>query len=64
MRKIMLVIAAAVLTVSLAGCQESMADLHRDAQFKQACVKAGGRVVYVGLAGDQLFCDLSTEDQQ
>lgn len=59
MRRTLAILAAACLAVTLAGCQQSKADLQRDAEFAKTCVDAGGHVWYAGWASEIIRCDFS-----
>lgn len=58
MPKSLAVIVALVAALALTGCGDTVADVHRDAKFKQACEAAGGKVWLQDFTGWK--CDMTT----
>lgn len=53
-----LIAVALLLTLALAGCGETTADLKRDAQFAKTCHAQGGKVYYSAGNGT-IACDFT-----
>jgi hypothetical protein len=63
MRRTLSVLTAAALTVMLAGCQQTRADMLRDADFAKSCTESGGHVYYIGFASEIIRCDFTTQTE-
>lgn len=61
MRRTLTAAAAIALTLALTGCQQTQADVARDAKFAKSCTESGGRVYYIGFTSEIIRCDFTTQ---